>query len=55
MYRKEDWLEAIELVSAGRIRLDALITHHIPFDDYEKAYRLIDQEKDKAMKVIIDL
>lgn len=55
MYRKEDWLEAIELVSAGKIRLDALITHHIPFDDYEKAYRLIDQEKDKAMKVIIDL
>ena len=55
MYRKEDWLEAIELVSAGKIRLDALITHHIPFDDYEEAYRLIDQEKDKAMKVIIDL
>ena len=55
MYRKEDWLEAIDLVAAGKIHLDALITHHIPFDHYEDAYRLIEQEKDKAMKVIIDM
>lgn len=55
MYRKEDWLKAIELVSAGKIRLDHLITHHVAFDDYEEAYHLIDREKDKAMKVIIDI
>lgn len=55
MYRKEDWLEAIRLVSEKKIHLDSLITHHIAFSDYEKAYQLIDQEKDKAMKVIIDM
>ena len=55
MYRKEDWLEAIDLVTQGKIRLETLITHHIPFDHYEDAYLLIEQEKDKAMKVIIDM
>ena len=40
MYRKEDWIKAIELVSEGKIQLDKLITHHVPFDEYEAAYRL---------------
>ncbi len=55
MYRKEDWLEAIDLVANGKIRLNTLITHHISFDHYEDAYLLIEREKDKAMKVIIDM
>lgn len=55
MYRKEDWIKAIELVSEGKIQLDKLITHHVPFDEYEAAYRLIEKEKDRAMKVIIDV
>ena len=55
MYRKEDWLKAIELVSEGKIRLGHLITHHVAFDDYEEAYHLIDREKDRAMKVMIDI
>ena len=55
MYRKEDWLKSIELVSEGKIKLDHLITQHVAFDDYEEAYRLIEKERDKAMKVIIDI
>ena len=55
MYRKEDWLDAIRLVSEGRIRLGHLITHHVAFDEYEEAYHLIDREKDRAMKVMIDI
>lgn len=55
MYRVEDYRKAIELVGEGLIEFDALITDHIPFMEYEKAYRLIDEQKDKAMKVIIDM
>ncbi len=55
MYREEDYRKAIELVSAGLIEFDALITDHVPFKEYAKAYRLIDEQKDKAMKVIIDM
>ena len=55
MYRVEDWRESIDLVNRGLINLDTLITHHIPFSQYEEAYHLIDRERDKAMKVMIDM
>ena len=55
MYRVEDYQTAIELVQAGKIEFDALITDHIPFREYDRAYRLIDEQKDRAMKVIIDM
>jgi L-iditol 2-dehydrogenase len=53
MYRVEDYQKAIELAEAGLIEFDALITDHVPFKEYKKAYQLIDEQKDKAMKVII--
>ncbi|HOP72264.1 zinc-dependent alcohol dehydrogenase [Thermoclostridium caenicola] len=55
MYRVEDYREAIELVGKGLIEFDALITHRVPFSDYAGAYRLIEEQKDKAMKVMIDM
>lgn len=55
MYREEDFRKAISLVEEGKIELDTLITHRIKFDDYIKAYEIIDLQKDKAMKVIIEM
>ncbi len=55
MYRVEDYIEAIRLVREGLIEFDSLITHRVPFLEYEKAYKIIDEQKDKAMKVLIDM
>ena len=33
----------------------ALITHHVAFSRYPDAYRLIEEQRDKAMKVMIDM
>lgn len=55
MYRHEDYLEAIRLVSEGKIRLRPLMSQHFSFADYLKAYEYIDQNKAKAMKVLIDV
>jgi L-iditol 2-dehydrogenase len=55
MYREEDYIKAIELVNDGHIEFDTLITHRFKFKDYKKAYDLIDQEKDRAMKVMIEM
>lgn len=55
MYREEDFVKAIELVNAGLIEFDTLITHRVKFKDYLSAYKLIDEQKDKAMKVIIEM
>lgn len=55
MYREEDYKKAIELVNEGFIEFDTLITHRVKFKDYAKAYKIIDEQKDKAMKVIIEM
>ncbi len=55
MYREEDYIKAIELVKEGFIEFDTLITNRLKFKDYAEAYKLIDEQKDKVMKVIIEL
>ena len=53
MYREPDWKKAIDLVEAGKVRLAPLITDHYEFADYRKAYEYIDQNRERAMKVMI--
>ena len=55
MYRNEDYLEAIELVRAGKVDLQPLISKHFAFRDYAEAYRYIDENRETTMKVIIDV
>lgn len=55
MYRHEDYLEAVDAVAAKKIHLNPLITNHFPFEKYDDAYQFIEKQKDKTMKVIIDL
>lgn len=55
MYRHEDYLEAIRLVSERKINLEKLMTKHFAFKDYLEAYKYIDANREKIMKVIIDV
>ncbi len=55
MYQTCDYLQAIDLIQNGSIKLKPLMTDHFSFADYEKAYTYIDEQKDRAMKVFIDL
>jgi L-iditol 2-dehydrogenase len=55
MYKTADYNKAIELVGAKRIKLEPLMTKHFSFMDYGKAYKFIDDKKDKVMKVFIDV
>lgn len=55
MYREEDYIKAIELVAAGLIEFETLITHRFGFREFKKGYDTIDQQKDLAMKVMIDM
>lgn len=55
MYRNEDYLDAIRLVSEGKIRLRPLMSRHFAFRDYLKAYQYIDENREKTMKVLIDV
>jgi L-iditol 2-dehydrogenase len=55
MYRKEDYEQAVELASSGRMALDKLVSDKFRFEDYLEAYRFIDKAADRAMKVMIAL
>lgn len=55
MYQEKDYIKAIELIGQGRIVLKPLITNHFAFKDYLGAYELIEEKRDKVMKVIINV
>ena len=55
MYRHEDYLTAIELVNAGEIELMKLQSKVFPFSEYLDAYKFIDANREKTMKVLIDV
>lgn len=55
MYRKDDFIKAIELTENGKLLFKKLITNEFPFSSYLDAYEYILEKKDKAMKVIISM
>jgi len=55
MYKTEDYLTAIDLIQSDKIKLDPLISKHFPFEDYPKAFKYIEQNRDETLKVLIDL
>jgi len=55
MYRYEDFTRAVELMAGGEIVTDFLDSRHFPFEEYAQAYRFIDSQADRSMKVFIDL
>ncbi len=55
MYQKQDYERAIELVAAGKLCLDPMITHRFSFEDYPRAYEAIESSGGEYIKVMIEL
>ncbi len=55
MYQRKDYEKAIELVNAGKMKLEQLVTNRFPFDRYLDAYRYIEEARDKTLKVMIEV
>ncbi len=55
MYQKKDYERAIELVAAGKLHLNEMITQRFPFSQYLAAYEAIESSGGRYMKVMIDL
>ena len=55
MYRHEDYEDAIRFVKEGKILLKPLQSARFSFDDYLAAYEYIDSNREKTMKVLIDV
>jgi len=55
MYRREDYEEAARRIGAGEIITEPLESKHFPFEQWPDAYRYIDGQGPRTMKVFIDL
>ena len=55
MYRREDYLTAIELVEAKKVSLFPLVSKTFPFRQFTDAYQFIDENRDSTLKVIINV
>ena len=55
MYQKKDYERAIELVAAGKLCLDPMVTQRFDFKQYLQAYEAIEGSGGNYLKVMIDL
>ena len=55
MYFHEDFELSAQWLKEGKINVKPLVTQHFTFDDYAKAYNYIDSDREKCMKVIINM
>lgn len=55
MYRHEDYVKAIEMVNAGKIHLQPLMSKVFPFGQYLDAYKYIDENRETSMKILINV
>jgi threonine 3-dehydrogenase len=49
----ETWYQTQSLVKSGRVDLRSIITHVLPFEQYEKAFELMSEGR--AAKIVLDL
>lgn len=54
MYWRDDWIEAVELLSRT-IKVEPLISRHFPFEQWPDAYRFIDANGANIVKVMVDV
>lgn len=55
MYTWDDFHTAVDLIAKRQVELNLLRTHHFPFDRWPDAYKLLLENPNMTMKVMIDL
>ena len=55
MYRRGDYERAVELIDSGAVVTEPLISKHFAMEDFLSAYHFIEAERDRTMKVFIDV
>lgn len=55
MYRKEDYVKAIEMVCNEQVNLKPMVSASFCFQDYLAAYQYIDENREHTMKVMINV
>lgn len=54
MYNAQDIMSAIDLISSGRVRAEAMVTHVLPLEEAQHGFHLASTKEDGAIKVILE-
>lgn len=52
-YTREDTIAAIDLIGAGAINEEAIITHRLTYEQAAEGFRLVDKKEDSSLKVLV--
>lgn len=55
MYVEKDFQDTIDYMAAGKIKMKPLISKVLKFEDYDKAFEYIEQNKDTSLKILIEM
>lgn len=48
----DTWERCLSMISKGKIKIESLITHHLPLDQFEEGFKLM--ERGEAIKVLLN-
>ncbi|CAH1217355.1 Sorbitol dehydrogenase [Paenibacillus plantiphilus] len=52
-YTREDTISAIDLIGAGAVNEEAIITHRLTYEQAAEGFRLVDKKEDSSLKVLV--
>lgn len=52
-YCQRYWTKLLKYIEEGKLRPEAVITHHMPLDEAAKGYDVFDGKKDNCVKVVL--
>lgn len=52
-YNREDTKTAIDLLAAGEIETDVIITHRLSYTEAGDGFRMVDKKEDSSLKVVV--
>ncbi|UQZ83577.1 Sorbitol dehydrogenase [Paenibacillus konkukensis] len=52
-YTREDTISAIDLIAAGHVKEDVIITHKLHYNEAAKGFQMVDKKEDSSLKVLV--
>ena len=54
MYNARDIMTAMDLISSGKVRAEAMVTHVLPLEAAQHGFQLASTKQDGAIKVVLE-
>ena len=55
MYVEKDWDDTTAYIAEGKMKMEPLVSKVFPFDEYQQAFKYIENNKDTSLKILIEM